>query len=248
MGKIVAIGGGEISKQETLAIDKEIIKLSGKKSPKVLFIPTASSDALSYIDDFENYYGRLLGCTVDTLKLINQPVEHKEITEKILNADIVYVGGGNTLMMMKLWRKLGVDKILKKAYQHGVVLCGISAGAICWFKFGNSDSRRFKNPVAKLIRVRGLGLLNGLLCPHYHSTKYATGRAASLKVMMKKTSGVALAIDDFGAIVFINEKYKVITARPCANAYKIYWSKNDFKREKIHQCSTFQSAKKLLSK
>lgn len=114
MGKIVAIGGGEISKQETLSIDKEIIKLSGKKQPNVLFIPTASSDAPKYSDDFAKYYGTALGCNVNVLTLINKEIDIKAIKNKILNADIIYVGGGNTLMMMKLWRKIGVDKILER--------------------------------------------------------------------------------------------------------------------------------------
>ncbi len=248
MGKIVAIGGGEISKQETLAIDKEIIRLSAKKHPSVLFIPTASSDAQVYIDNFDNYYGKQLGCKVDVLRLINKNMDPKEISEKILNSDIVYVGGGNTLKMMRLWRKLGVDKILGKAHQKDIVLCGVSAGAICWFKFGNSDSRQFKNPEAPLIKVRGLGLLNSLLCPHYHSKKYGKNRVPSLKKMMQNTTGVALAIDDFCAIEFVNNKYRVITSKHESNAYKVYWKRGKFYHEKIKQMSEFEPIDGLLKK
>ena len=233
MGKIVAIGGGEIIKRETLAIDQEIIRLSGKKHPRVLFIPTASSDAQQYIDDFTDYFSKYLGCKVSVLKLIKQNTSAKDIEETILNADIIYVGGGNTLMMMKLWRKLCVDKALFKAYEKNIVLCGVSAGAICWFKFGNSDSRRFKNPAAPLIKVRGLGLLDGLLCPHYHSKKYSNDRATSLKDMMKKTSGRALAIDDFCAVAFVDESYKVLTSKPGAHAYNVYCSRGKFYHEKL---------------
>lgn len=228
MGKIVAIGGGEINKQETLAIDQEIIKLSGKKNPKVLFIPIASSDSNQYINDFTDYYGKHLGCKVDVLKLIKQNIAIKEIKDKILNTDIVYVGGGNTLMMMKLWRKLGIDKILYEAYEKDIVLCGISAGAICWFKFGLSDSRRFKNVSAPLIRVTGLGLLKGLMCPHYHSEKYDKDRVASLKVVMRRTSGKAIAIDDFCAVAFVDGSCKVLTSKPGVYAYKIYWKRGKF--------------------
>ena len=124
MGIIVAIGGGEIAQHETLVIDKEIIRLSGKKRPTVLFIPTASSDAQEYIDTFIDYYSKYLNCIVHVLKLINQHLGAKEISEKILNSDIIYVGGGNTLMMMTLWRKLGVDNMLKKAYEKGIILSG----------------------------------------------------------------------------------------------------------------------------
>jgi dipeptidase E len=233
MGKIVAIGGGEIHKRETLAIDKEIIELSGKKYPKVLFIPTASSDAQEYIDDFVYYYGKYLGCKVDVLKLIKQTITINEIREKILNTDIVYVGGGNTLMMMKLWRKLGVGTVLEEAYKAGIVLCGISAGAICWFRFGNSDSRQFTNPSAPLIRVRGLGILDKLLCPHYHSKKYSKDRAATLKDMVKRTPGKALAIDDFCAVSIVDGVYKVISSRPGAHAYSVCWKRGKFYHEKI---------------
>ena len=201
MGIIVAIGGGEIAQHETLAIDKEIIRLSGKKRPTVLFIPTASSDAQGYIDTFTDYYGKFLNCNVNVLKLINQHIDAKEISEKIFSSDIIYVGGGNTLMMMTLWRKLGIDKMLKKAYTEGIVLCGISAGAICWFKFGNSDSRRFKNSKAPLIKVSGLSLLDGLLCPHYHSIKYDKDRVPSLKEMMEKRPGLLWQLTIFAQLL-----------------------------------------------
>jgi len=248
MGKIVAIGGGEISKHETLTIDKEIIRLSGKNKPKVLFIPTASSDAPKYIDDFVAYYGNHLGCIVDILKLIDQPIDRQEISKKILASDIIYVGGGNTLKMMTLWRKLGIDALLKKAHEKDIVLCGLSAGAICWFTHGNSDSRQFKNPAAPLIKVRGLGLLKGLLCPHYHSKKYGKNRVSSLKNMMKKTSGTALAIDDFCALVTVNEKYRVITSRSKSYAYKVYWKCGKSYHEKIEQVSTFKPIEDLFLK
>jgi len=222
MGKIVAIGGGEINKRETLAIDQEIIRLSGKKDPKVLFIPTASLDSNEYINDFIDYYGKHLGCKVDVLKLIKQSITIKEIKEIILSSDVVYVGGGNTLMMMKLWRKLGVDEVLHEAYEKDIALCGISAGAICWFNFGLSDSRRFKNPSAPLIRVTGLGIINGLLCPHYHSEKYDKDRATSLRDMVERRGGRALAIDDFCAVAFVDYSYKVLTSKRGAHAYNVY--------------------------
>lgn len=233
MGKIVAIGGGEINQHETLAIDKEIIRLSGKQHPKVLFIPTASSDAENYIQDFVNYYGNYLGCNVSILKLIKRSMSFKEIQEKILHTDIVYVGGGNTLMMMKLWRKLGIDKILKEAYNNGIVLCGISAGAICWFRFGQSDSRRFTNPCAPLIRVRGLDILPDLLCPHYHSKKYSKDRVENLKEMMKRTPGKALAIDDFCAVSIVDGVYKILKSRPQAQAYCVYWKRGKYYPEQL---------------
>ncbi|MFC1953334.1 Type 1 glutamine amidotransferase-like domain-containing protein [Chloroflexota bacterium] len=152
MGKIVAIGGGEIGRQgypvETTGIDKEIIRLSGVVNPRLLFIPTATSDAESYVEAVHKHFGEDLGCTIDTLYLVKEKPGISEIRDKVLNANIIYVGGGNTLKMLKIWRNLGVDKILHEAYERNIVLSGLSAGAICWFRYGSSDSRKFANPDA----------------------------------------------------------------------------------------------------
>ncbi len=143
MGKIVAIGGGDMRALETLAIDKEIIALSGKSRPKALFIPTASSDSQEYWQAFQNAYGTELGCETNVLYLLNVNPTKDELEEKILSSDLIYVGGGNTLMMMRRWRRLGVDKILETAYNRDIVLTGLSAGCICWFSWGHSDSMAF---------------------------------------------------------------------------------------------------------
>src|ERR1700693_583913 len=130
---IVAIGGGEIRTRGTAAIDREIIRLSNKQNPKLLFIPTASSDSERYWKHVQEYFGEFLKCNTDVLFLIKEQPSKERIKEKILSAEIIYVGGGNTLLMMRLWRRLGVDKLLKAAYENGTVLSGISAGSICWF-------------------------------------------------------------------------------------------------------------------
>lgn len=174
MGKIIALGGGEIGRPhenggfypvETTSIDKEIIKQTGKSNPKLLFIPTASKDSEEYFQVVKKHFSEL-GCKVDVLYLIKDKFSKKQIEDKILSTDIIYVGGANTLKMMTLWRKIGVDNILKKAHKKGVVLSGLSAGSICWFNCGNSDSRKFTSGSNKLIKVTGLGLIDALHCPH----------------------------------------------------------------------------------
>src|ERR1700691_176496 len=127
---IVAIGGGDIRTRGTAAIDREIIRLSNKKIPRLLFIPTASSDSEMYWKHVDEYFGGFLKCKTDVLFLIREQPSREQIRKKIQSADIVYVGGGNTLLMMRVWRRLGVDKLLKAAYERGTVLSGISAGAI----------------------------------------------------------------------------------------------------------------------
>ncbi|TSC97108.1 MAG: dipeptidase E [Candidatus Berkelbacteria bacterium Licking1014_2] len=230
---------------ETTKIDQEIIRITGKKNPKLLFIPTDSSDAESYFEVVKKHFGKRLGCKTDVLYLIKEKPSKKEIEEKIFQSDIVYVGGGNTLKMMKVWRIAGVDKVLKEAYGKGIVLSGVSAGSICWFRWGNSDSRRFANPNADLIKVSGLNLINALHCPHYDFEK---DRKPDLKKMMKKTFGIAIAIDNCCAIEIIDDKYRIISSKASANAYKVYWKANKYHQEKIKKEKEFRLLKGLLKK
>ena len=240
MKKIVAIGGGEIGRPgysiETLKIDKEIIRLSGKKRPRFLFIPTASLDADDYVKVVNSYFGNKLGCVIDVLYLVNKKISYQEIKNKILNSDIIYVGGGNTLKMLKLWRELGVDKILTVAYKKGIVLSGVSAGAICWFKFGHSDSRKFNNRNAAYIKVKGLDFINALVCPHYNIEK---DRKKSLNDIMKKEKTFGIALDNCAALEIIDDKYRIIISKPKASAYKVYWQEGRYYEEKIKNGSFF---------
>lgn len=245
--KIIAKGGGQIAKSETLKIDKEMIKLTGKKKPKFLFIPTASLDSKRYCDLVKKYFGKKLGCKVSILYLIKKQPKKKEIKERILNSAIIYVGGGNVIKMMRIWRKFGVDKILKQAHNKGIVLSGLSAGSICWFKYGNSDSKKFSNKNADYnhIRVSGLRLINALYCPHYDIEKK---RKLSLKKMMKKMSGVAIAIDNCCAIEIIDDKYRILSSKSKANAYKVFWKGKKFFEEKINKNNKFFPLVDLLKK
>lgn len=229
--KIVAIGGGEIADNETLSIDKRILELTGKKHPKLLFIPTASSDSKGYCELIKKHFTRLECESVDTL-LLSQIHDKKEIENKILNTDAIYVGGGNTLRMMKTWRRLGVDDILRKAAEKDIVLSGISAGSICWFKYGNSDSKKFTSGSDQLIKVTGLGLINALHCPHYNTQ---VSRQKDLKRMMKNTPKlVGVALDDCSALEVVDDKYRIIQANKNAKARKTYWKNGEYIAEEIH--------------
>ena len=161
----------------------------------------------------------------------------------IVGSDIVYVGGGNTLRMMKIWRKRGVDEILRAAYKKEIVLSGVSAGAICWFRYGNSDSRQFKNPTAPLIKVRGLDLYPLLLCPHYHQEK---GRVSSLKNMMKKTRGIAIALDNCSALEIVGDTYRGLTSHRKARAYKAYWDNKKYGHQELKPHKDFSSLSPML--
>lgn len=226
MGKIVVIGGGDIGNNETLPFDKRIVQLTNKKHPKALFIPTASGEPEGYIKRFNKIYSKL-GCATSVLYLLNSKPSKKELRKKILSSDLIYVGGGNTLKMMKRWRFLGVDKILKEAYKRGIVLSGISAGGICWFESGHSDSRSFNNPENwNYINVHGLGILKGIHCPHFNSGTTRKNkrklRRNDFKEFMKNFSEVGIAIDNNCAIEFIDDKFKVLTSKRGRKAYKVF--------------------------
>lgn len=220
---IVAIGGGEIRIGETTRIDREIIRLSRRKHPKLLFIPTASSDDEGYWEQVQKHFGGRLKCRMDVLWLIRKPASLRQIREKILSANVIYVGGGNTLLMMRLWRRLGIDKLLKEAYRKGIVLSGVSAGAICWFDAGHSDSISFTNPQNwKYIKVNALGLVPGLFCPHYNGATKRRARRADFKKMIGKIGGVGFGVENNCAIELVDHQFRIISSSRHARAYKLY--------------------------
>lgn len=234
---IVAIGGGEIRTRGTAGIDHEIIRLSNKQHPKILFIPTASSDSERYWTHFFQYFGKFLKCQADVLFLVREAPSAQQVERKIASADIVYVGGGNTLFMMRVWRRLGVDKLLKAAYENGTVLAGISAGAICWFDSGHSDSMSFYHPRDwRYINVKGLGFVNGVLCPHFNSMTRGVPRRRAFKEMIRKIGGTGIALENNSAVEFRDDRfYRVITSKPYSRAYRLYKSGGEVVTERLQQ-------------
>lgn len=243
MKHIVAIGGGEIGRPgypiETNEIDKRIITLSGKTNQKVLFLPTASTDSASYCETFKQHYGDRLGCDVSVLSMYSKPAR-TIIEQAIESADIIYVGGGNTLKMMMLWRRMGVDELLTRAHERGAVLCGLSAGAICWFKGGLSDSRSFSSggKVWSYIKVSGLNLVDILICPHFDGEPK---RHPALKKMLKHSGEVAVALDNCSAIEIRDDKFRVLRSKPTAKAYKAHWTAGKYYVEELPCSEDFVS-------
>jgi dipeptidase E len=205
------------------------------KNPKLLFIPTACSDSERYWTHIQEYFGDFLKCKTDVLYLIKEHLSKEQIRRKISWADVVYVGGGNTLLMMRVWRRLGVDKLLKEAYENGTVLSGISAGAICWFDSGHSDSMSFYNPQKwDYIKVRGLGFVHGIHCPHYNGMTRGVPRRRHFRDMIRKTGGIGIAIENNCAIGFVDGQYnKVLRSKASARAYRLYKSGGEVVVEQI---------------
>lgn len=215
-GPIIAIGGGKMYTKETLVIDRYIVALAKKNKPKALFIPTASKDSPDYCNSFKKIYGDLLNCEIDYLLLANRANSNsvaKIITDKIKKADLIYVGGGSTLFLMKTWRSLGVDKALNEAHCKGKILAGMSAGSICWYEGGYSDS--FKNKYAV---IRGLGLLKGHQVPHFNDSDVRSNFTARLKDKAREKKWYALS--DNSALVYTEKKIHFIKSNKAASAYE----------------------------
>lgn len=159
MKQIIAIGGGGFTAPNSnLKIEKYLIAQTNKSNPRICFLPQASNEAPDYIVKFFETFTKL-GTTPSWVSLFGR-VE-STWKQHLLNQDIIYVGGGNTKSMMALWQCWELDEVLRQAYNKGIILSGISAGAICWFEEGITDS------VWPLGTVKGLGLVKGSVCPHF---------------------------------------------------------------------------------
>jgi dipeptidase E len=249
MKTIVAIGGGEIGRPgypvETTAIDQEAIALTGQDKPRVLFLPTASSDAEGYVQVAREHFAGRLGCGFEVLRLVEKTENPDAIRKNIGQADMVYVGGGNTRLMLKVWRQHGVDALLKEAWENGTVLSGLSAGAVCWFKHFSSDSDKFSDKESCLVKLDGLGWISASFCPHYDTEPE---RKPHFKEMMRHTPGVALAADNCAAIIIQDGKYRVTNSRDNAKLYKVYWQDGEFCEKEIEPSQDYAPLVALLDK
>lgn len=220
MPGILAIGGGEIGRRETLELDAEVIRMAAKKRPKVLFVPTATADDPGYVAIVDEHYGRRLGCEVAPLLLYDRALSDEDIRRAVGLADIVYVGGGNTLRMMKLWRRRGVDRVLRHAAAEGTIVAGISAGAMCWCSSGVSDSRSFNaaDESWDYITVRGLGLVDIVLCPHFDADPRRQTYAASIA---RRRRLAVLGLDDCTALQVVDGAWRILSSRDGSRAHLV---------------------------
>lgn len=166
--RIIAIGGGELKNRETLKIDEYIAteakKVAGARRANGLFIPTASHDCMPYYNTFHKVYTGLYDIKTDVALTVNREIDLDKMRAKFEKADFIYVGGGNTVFMLEHWKKTGILPLIEEAYQRGVLLCGLSAGAICWFETMYTDSA-----VEGEYSVHaGLGWIKGKISPHYN--------------------------------------------------------------------------------
>lgn len=213
MRQIIALGGGGFSMEpDNPLLDLYILQTSGKVNPKICFIPTASGDSEGYISRYYDFFEKQ-DCIPSHLSLFKPPT--RDLESFLLDKDIIYVGGGNTKNLLVLWKAWGLDDILKKAWEQGVLLAGLSAGSICWFEEGVTDSYG-----DHLEPISCLGLLSGSNCPHYDGE---TNRRPIYQHLVATNSiKPGIATDDGVAIHYIDQRInKIVRSRPNAKAYAV---------------------------
>ena len=192
---IFAYGG-----QFTKPFMRYVIALTKKENPRICFLPTASADNAGGIVAWYEVCQDLPMRPFVQKTFVASYTEQKTFEENLLSMDAIIVGGGNTLNMIAIWKAQGIDTVLRKAYNKGIVLAGGSAGSLCWFQGGTTDSRP-----KDLSIVKGLGFIQTSHCPHYHSEPLR--RPLYFDNILKGKLSPGYAIDDRAGIVFENEKY-----------------------------------------
>lgn len=210
--QIIAMGGGGLSSEpERLPLEKYIVAQTGKRHPAVCFLPTATGDEDAYIASFYDAFTRL-ECRPTVVKFFARTPDLRDV---LLKQDVIYVGGGNTKSMLAVWREWGLPALLREAWRSGVVLAGISAGAICWFDVGVTDSW-----AGRLAPLKCLGMLAGTCCPHYDGEKER--RPALHQFVASQSVPSALALDDGAAAHFVGATLtRVVSSRPHALGYRV---------------------------
>ncbi|MCM3758233.1 peptidase E [Sporosarcina aquimarina] len=223
MRQLIALGGGGFSMEpDNPLLDLYILKQAQQPSPKICFIPTASGDSDNYISRFYHFFNQQ-ECIPSHLSLFEPPT--RDLESFILNKDIVYVGGGNTKNLLALWKEWELDCILKKAWNQGIILAGLSAGANCWFEEGVTDSYG-----EGLEAINCLGFLKGSHCPHYDGE--VERKSAYHRLMNSRKIQSGIAADDGVAIHYKGQRIsKIVSSRPNAKAYSVSFENKVIEKE-----------------
>lgn len=191
--QLVIYGSG----RHTVPFLNYMAEATGKQKPNLCFIPTASGEDKDYINSFYEVCSQINVVPHVMSVWINSYDQKESFEEIIQNMDAIVVGGGNTLNMLAIWKAQGIDTALKNAYDQGVVMGGGSAGSLCWFNAGTTDSRP-----KELSIVEGMGFIDKSHCPHYNSEKFRRPLYHQSILSGKLTDGYAC--DDRSALHFIN--------------------------------------------
>jgi aminopeptidase N len=210
--QIIAIGGGGFGRSPGEGvIEKYILDQSDKEKPHICFIPTATGDNEAYKVNYYSTFSKL-NCSPIHLDFFKRTPDLEEL---IKHQDIIFVGGGNTKSMLAVWKDWGLDLILKEAYERGVIMCGVSAGAICWFEEGVTDSWSEELKVMDC-----LGFVKGACCPHYDEEPQR--RPSLSKFLTEGVMQSCYAVDGGCALHIENEEvYKAVVFAKDKNAYLV---------------------------
>jgi dipeptidase E len=211
--QIVAFGGGGFSMEAgNPLLDDYVIGLADRRRPRVCFLPTASGDADHYITRFYRAFCASR-CEPSHVSLFRRDCPIEEAREHLLGRDVIYVGGGSVVSMLGAWRAHGLDVTLREAWESGVILCGLSAGSLCWFAEGVTAFHGV--PVA----IEGLGLLPWSNCVHFD---VGPGRGSAYRQFLADGMCQGYAAEDGTALHFVGERLlRVVTSRPAARAYRM---------------------------
>jgi peptidase E len=216
-GHIVAIGGGGFMMEpDNPRLDDFVLSLARRQPARVCFMPTASADSATPIVRFYRAFsGRSVASDLtlfDSPVLPRRPARSADISSFLADQDVIYVGGGNTASMLALWRAHGVDVALRDAWMNGTVLAGVSAGMLCWFSGGVTDS--FGG--FEVLRD-GLGLVDAVACPHWDGE---AGRHDVFRKCVADAGITGYAADDGAALHFIGHEFEqALSSRESSSAY-----------------------------
>ena len=211
--QIVAFGGGGFSMERgNRLLDDYVLGVTGKQRPKVCFLPTASGDADHYIVRFYQAFPAER-CEPSHISLFRRESGVSDPHEHLLTRDLIYVGGGSVISLLGAWRAHGLDVTLRRAWERGVVLCGLSAGSLCWFRQGVSAFHGA--PQA----VQGLGLLPWSNCVHVNAE---SSRCSAYRRFLREGMAPGFAVEDGAALHFADERLsRVVSSRPDARAWRM---------------------------
>jgi dipeptidase E len=231
--QIIAMGGGGFSMEATPVLDRYVLQQTGKPFPKVCFVATASGDADLYALNFYRAFSKM-DCLPSELSLFRPPTA--DLESYVLEKDVIYVGGGNTRSMLALWREWGLDRILRKALEAGVVLAGISAGGNCWFEQCTTDS------VPGALRMLPcLGFLPGSFSPHYDGE--GERRPTLHKLLRQGGILPGYAADNSAALHFVDgQPFRAVCSVPGAKVYRVSLARDEVAEEPLDMLDLSQAA------
>jgi peptidase E len=208
--RIIGLGGGGDTPEQNELVWNYVLEATGKARPRMLFVPTAIGDSADGIAWFYERFAR----RTEASSLVTFPYPPSDLRDVILEQDAICVSGGNTANMLAIWRVHGIDRLMREAWEQGIVLWGASAGMICWFEQGVTDSFG-----PQLEGMDCLGFLPGSACPHYDGEEL---RRPRYRELVEGGVAAGIAAEDGVALSYVgSELTEIVTCRPGKTAFRV---------------------------